>query len=272
MLGQRILISSSGGAQIPLDLYIPEVTDEIDGDIRRPSVVICPGGGYHFLSRREAEPVAVRFAAAGFNAFVLWYRVAPHRYPLPQQDAAATVAHVRTHAHEYHTDPNRIAVLGFSAGGHLAGSLGTLWHREELWREMGLSPAQVCPNAMVLCYPVINGGVYAHRNSFVNLTGTQDTSRHTEYSVDGWVSKNTPPAFIWHTFEDKSVPVQNSLLMAQALAQHGILTELHVFPYGGHGSSLCNEQTSGTKAPQHLLPDNAVWVEMAQRFLKKAMG
>ena len=272
MLGQRTLIPSSGGARIPLDVYIPEVTDEIDGDIRRPAVVICPGGGYQLLSRREAEPVAVRFAAAGFNIFVLWYRFAPHRYPLPQQDAAAAVAHVRAHADEYNTDPNRIAILGFSAGGHLAGSLGTLWQREELWREMGLAPAQVRPNAMVLCYPVISGGEYAHRGSFENLTGTRDTARHAEYSVDGWVSENTPPAFIWHTYEDKSVPVQNSLLMAQALARHGILTELHVFPYGAHGSSLCDGQTSGTRNPQYVLPDNAVWVEMAQRFLRKAMG
>ena len=272
MIGKRILIPSADSAQIPLDLYIPEVTEEIDEAIQRPAVIICPGGGYHFLSRREAEPVALRFAAAGFNAFVLWYRVAPNRYPLPQQDAAASVAYVREHAGDWHTDPNRIAIMGFSAGGHLAGSLGTLWHRAELWHKMGLAPEQVRPNAMVLCYPVISGGECAHRGSFENLSGTKDEAHHTAFSVDGWVTKNAPPAFIWHTFEDRSVPVQNSLLMAQALAKYGILTELHVFPFGGHGASLCDEQTSGTRSPQFVLPDNAGWVAMAQNFLRKAMG
>jgi acetyl esterase/lipase len=271
MIGQRILIPSSNSAQIPLDLYIPEVTEEIDENIRRPAVVICPGGGYRFLSKREAEPVALRFAAAGFNAFVVWYRVAPNRYPLPLKDAAAAVAYVRAHAGEMHTDPDRIAILGFSAGGHLAGSLGTLWHRAELWREMNLTPKQVRPNAMVLCYPVISGGEWAHRGSFENLTGSQDTALHLEYSVENWVTENAPPAFIWHTFEDKSVPVQNSLLMAQALSSLNILTELHVFPFGAHGSSLCDEQTSGARNPHFVLPDNAVWMTMAQGFLKKVM-
>ena len=271
MVGQRIAIQSSNNAQIPLDLYIPEVTEEIDADIRRPAVVICPGGGYRFLSHREAEPVALRFAAAGFNAFVVWYRVAPNRYPLPQQDAAAAVAYVREHAGEMHTDPDRVAILGFSAGGHLAGSLGTLWHRAELWQEMALTPEQVRPNAMVLCYPVISGGEWAHRGSFENLTGSQDTAQHLSYSVENWVTENAPPSFIWHTFEDKSVPVQNSLLMAQALSNLGILNELHVFPFGAHGSSLCNEQTSGVRNPQFVLPDNAVWMAMAQGFLNKVM-
>lgn len=107
MLGQRIHIASSAGAQIPLDLYVSEVSQEIDENIQRPSVVICPGGGYEFLSSREAEPVALSFVASGFNAFVVWYRVAPARYPLPQQDAAAAVAYVRAHAKELHCNPGK---------------------------------------------------------------------------------------------------------------------------------------------------------------------
>ena len=270
MLGERITLHSPDGANIALDAYIPEVTEEIDPNVRRASVVICPGGGYHFKSAREAEPVALRFLAEGFNAFVVWYRVAPSRFPVPQQDLALAVAHVRQHAEEYHCNPHQIAVLGFSAGGHLAGSLGALWHKAELWAP--LTPNDVRPNAMVLCYPVITGGEYAHRGSFENLTGDMDASHHAAWSVDGWVTEHCPPTFLWHTFEDASVPVENAYLMAQALARHGVLTELHVFPHGGHGASLCNEQTSGVRNPQLVLKDNAAWPGWAARFLRQAMG
>ena len=124
MLYERISIPSTDVFSLPLDVYCPEVCPDIDPDIQRPAVVICPGGGYHFLSHREAEPVALAFAAMGFNAFIVWYRVAPHVYPRPQQDAAAAVAWVRAHAGETHTHPDKIAIMGFSAGGHCAASLG----------------------------------------------------------------------------------------------------------------------------------------------------
>lgn len=269
MIGKRIEIDAVGGVKIPMDTYIPEVTDAIDINIMRPSVVICPGGGYTHLAKREAEPIALAFAAAGFNAFVIWYRISPNRYPIPQQDAASAVAYVRAHAKELHSHPDHIAIMGFSAGGHLAGSLGTRWQCEELWEPMGLAPQQVRPNAMVLCYPVISGGEYAHRGSFEALTGVKDENTHQAYSVDQWVSESCPPTFLWHTFEDGAVPVQNSLLMATALAKHGVLTQMHIFPYGGHGAALCNEQTSGVHGAHHINPHNAAWAGMAQAFLKQ---
>lgn len=269
MLHNRIMIPSAG-AEIPLDLYIPHVSEEIDPDVRRPAVVICPGGAYYFRSEREAEPIALRFLTEGFNAFVVQYRVEPNRFPVPQQDAAAAVAWVRAHAQEYHTDPDQIAILGFSAGGHLAGSLSTLWHRADLWKPMNLAPRDVQPNAAVLCYPVISAGEYAHRGSFENLTGSADLSVHADYSVDGWVTENCPPVFLWHTFEDAAVPVMNSLLMAQALAKAGVKTEMHIYPNGAHGSSLCNETTTGIKSPHFRgLDENRDWPEKAARFLRQ---
>ena len=111
---ERLSIPTSAGAEIALDVYVPAVSKEIDLAVRRPAIVICPVGGYEFLSEREAEPIALRFLPEGFNCFVVWYRVAPNRYPLPQQDVAAAVAWVRAHAEETHTDPDRIAVMGFS--------------------------------------------------------------------------------------------------------------------------------------------------------------
>ncbi|MDD6040285.1 MAG: alpha/beta hydrolase [Clostridia bacterium] len=269
MTHQRILVPSANGTTFPMDVYVPHVSKEVVPNPVRPAVVICPGGAYQFCSEREAEPIALRFVMHGFNAFVVWYRekAEQERFPKPQQDAASAVACVRANAEKWHTDPNRIAILGFSAGGHLAGSLGVLWHRAELWQPLGLTPEQVKPNALVLCYPVISGGKDAHRGSFENLTGSGNPAEHERYSLEKLVTENCPPAFLWHTFEDDAVPVQNSLLMAQALAEHKVPTELHIFPHGRHGSSLCSELTGG----EHIIPEAQQWPELAARFLKDAM-
>lgn len=272
MFHEHLLIPSSGGAQIALDAYVGARSCEMRFDRRRPAIVICPGGGYRFCSEREAEPVALHFLAQGFNTFVVWYRVAPNRFPVPQQDAAAAIAHVRAHAGEYNIDPDRIAIMGFSAGGHLAGSMGVLWHRAELWQEMGLTPEAVRPNALVLSYPVITAGPDAHRGSFENLTGSKDVADHQAYSLETLVTENCPPAFLWHTFDDRSVPVNNSLLMAQAMARVGVTAELHIYPHGTHGSSLCTALTDvSIENPIHTIPEAQVWPNEAARFLKAIM-
>ena len=266
---QRIMIPSANGTQVPLDVYVPYPSTQIVPNPVRPAIVICPGGGYQFCSEREAEPIALRFLMHGFNTFVVWYREkkGEELFPKPQQDAAAAIAYVRAHAAEYHTDPNRIAILGFSAGGHLAGSMGTMWHRAELWEPMGLTTEQVKPNAMVLCYPVISAGKDAHRGSFEYLSGSTDLADHAPYSLEKLVSEKCPPAFIWHTFEDGSVPVQNSLLMASALAEYKVLTELHIFPHGGHGIALASYLTGKSS----IVPEAQQWPELCARFLHDAM-
>ena len=248
--------------------YIPEVVAEINVPLRR-SIVICPGGGYQFRSAREAGPIAMVFAAMGFNTFVVEYHVAPAVHPAALFDVAHAVAWVRAHAEECHADPDKIAVMGFSAGGHAAGHLGVRWHEEDLMASFGLTPAQAKPNAMVLCYPVITGGEFAHRGSFVNLTGTEDLAVHARYSLDEMVTDQAPPTFLWHTFEDGSVPVENTMLMASALRKYKVTTEVHIFPKGGHGLALCNPLTSGS--PDQNIPECAQWPEMAGRFLKQIM-
>ncbi|MBR4039715.1 MAG: alpha/beta hydrolase [Clostridia bacterium] len=286
---ERVYVPSSRGAQIPMDVYVPRVSREIEPAVRRPAVVICPGGGYAFCSEREAEPVALRFMAEGFNAFVLWYRVGEaaddvprdadaaqwyqksgdHVFPLPQHDAAAAIAYVRAHADAWHTDPDRIAVMGFSVGGHLAASVSGLWHRAEIWQELGLSPQDVRPNAAVLCYPVIVADQDAHRGSFVHLSGTEDAAQHAQYDVTSWVTENYPPTFLWHTCTDESVPVQNSLRMGLALANAGVLTELHIFPRGRHGLSLANSMTCSAADMSLQVEECTQWPALAARFLKK---
>lgn len=266
---ERVYIPSAADYKVSVDLYIPSAIQTIDPEIQRPAILICPGGGYSLLCEREAEPVALRFLPEGFNCFVVWYRVAPNRYPLPQQDIASAVAWIRSHAKELHADPNKIALLGFSAGGHAAGCLGTQWHHAELWQEMGLSPDQVRPNAMVLCYPVITSGLYAHRGSFVNLSGSTDTSQHISYSLEKYVTENCPPTFLWHTFSDDCVPVENTLMFAEKLRAQQIEAEIHIFPTGGHGLSLCNEQSARNGAPEQIIPENAGWPVLAGSFLRR---
>lgn len=288
MIGKRIYIPSSRGAQIAMDLYVPHVSREIDAQIRRPAVVICPGGGYEFCSEREAEPIALRFLAEGFNAFVVWYRVgaakndkkrdheaaqwyqkaAEHVFPLPQHDAASAIAYVRANAEALYTDPDRIAIMGFSAGGHLAASVSALWHREEIWQELGLSPEDVRPNAAVLSYPVIVSDEDAHRGSFVHLSGTEDVQAHAQYDVLCAVDAHFPPTFLWHTFTDDAVPVRNSLRMALALSYAGVMTEMHIFPEGRHGLCLANDMTCAKTDASMQRPECAVWPAMAVRFLK----
>ena len=247
--------------------YVPERVECITA--LRPSVVICPGGGYRFRSDREAEPIALVFAAKGFNCFVVEYHVAPAVHPAALFDVAHAVAWVREHADEYFADPNAIAVMGFSAGGHAACHLGVRWHEEELMASFGLTPAQAQPNAMVLCYPVITAGPYAHRGSFEHLTGSDDLAIHAQFSLEEKVTAQTPPTFLWHTWEDGSVPAENSLFFACAMRRCGVQGEVHIFPKGGHGIGLANPLTSDS--PEQNIPECAQWPDMAARFLRTVL-
>ena len=250
-----------------LHAYVPDVVEGIETP--RRSIIICPGGGYRFRSDREADPVALVFAAMGFNAFIVDYHVAPAVHPAALFDVAHAVAWVRAHAAECCADPDKIAVMGFSAGGHAACHLGVRWHDADQMAAFGLTPDQARPNAMVLCYPVITGGEFAHRGSFEHLTGTEDISVHARFSLDEMVTEQTPPTFLWHTWEDGSVPVENTLLMTAALRRHRVQAEVHIFPKGGHGLSLATPLTSG--CPEENVPECAQWPELAARFLTQVM-
>lgn len=253
-----------------LESYVPNVSEFVNPDVQRPAVVICPGGGYQHLSPREGEPVALRMIAAGLNAYVVSYRLAPNvSWPAPLMDLAAAVAWVRSHAAEHHTHPGKIAVMGFSAGGHLAASLGVCWHDPSLWQPLNLTSADVQPDAMLLCYPVITAGPYAHRGSFERITGTAELAAHQPLSIETRVTAQTPPAFLWHTWSDHAVPVENTLLMASALRAAGVSAEVHIYQHGSHGLALCDETTAWVKASDHLMPDNAGWIDLAIRFMKR---
>lgn len=229
-----------------------------------PAVVICPGGGYNMVSDREAEPVAKEYFAAGFQVFVLTYSVGSRSKNFePLCQLAATVAHIRKYAEELGVDKEKIAVCGFSAGAHLAGSLGTLYN-EDKFLQVWKREEEIRPNAMILCYPVILANEYAHKGSIKNVSGSEaGTEEYQWFSLDKHVDATTPPTFLWHTAADTAVPVQNSLCMANALSLAKVPVELHVFPEGNHGLSTCTKEVG---SPNKYL---ARWMEWSIDWLSK---
>ncbi len=257
-----------------LTTYIHSPSDELAAPPRR-ALIVCPGGGYGGLSDREAEPIALRFAAEGMNVFILRYSVGERAAnDAPLIEGALAVKHVREHAAAYNINPNTVFVIGFSAGGHCAAMCGTLWNdpvvREALGIDRGEAPKGINkPTATILSYPVITGGPYAHRYSINMLVGgpSEGTPGAERYSLELSVNADTAPAFIWHTYSDDCVPVQNSLLYANAMAAAGVPFELHIYPDGPHGLSLCNEETY-VGLERMLRLDMAGWVNEAMRYMK----
>lgn len=248
--------------------YIHEPYAELHIDTRR-AIVICPGGGYQFLSQRESEPVALQYFAAGLNVFILRYSVKEKaENSAPLIEAALAVRHIREHAQTYHIDPAYVFITGFSAGGHCAASLCTMWKDDAVAQAVGGDLTVCKPTAGILCYPVITGGQYAHRGSIDTLCGGPSfgTAGGERWSLEHRVDGDTAPAFIWHTFNDSGVPIQNTLLYASALAAAGIPFEYHVYPDGVHGLSLCNKETWGGQ-PVLDNPVCAAWIRDAIRYI-----
>lgn len=209
----------------------------------RPSpkgaVVIFPGGGYNHLAEHEGEPVARRFNAFGLSAFVVKYCHAPHRHPAPLQDARRAMRWVRFHAGRWNIRPDRIAVLGFSAGGHLAATLGTRFDMGHPQADDPVERVSCRPDAIALGYPVVSLSEHAHLGCVKNLLGEgASREQREELSAQRQIRSDTPPAFLWHTADDRSVPPWHSMAFADAMIRHHRPVELHVFPCGRHGLGL----------------------------------
>ena len=241
--------------------------DEYSKDRKRPAVLVLPGGGYGFTSQREATPIALEFAASGMSAFILHYSVAPEvRFPAELVQVYSAVRVIRKNAEEWNIDPERIYICGFSAGGHLAASAGVFWSRDWV-RKLGFMDDMHKPNGLILSYPVITSGIFAHRGSFENLLGDQYTEELLELnSLEKQVTSDTPRCFIWHTAEDDAVPVQNSLMFASALAANQVPFEMHIYPHGGHGLSLANELVCNQDG---VFPKIQTWVPFAKQWIWK---
>lgn len=245
--------------------YLRDETTEMPAFNTRPAMLILPGGGYAYCSAREADPVAMQFLQAGYNVFTLYYtcRISEKQSALhwqPLIDAAGAVLHIRRNAQALRIDPAKIAVCGFSAGGHLAASTAILWDAEPVQKALGIHAEEARPNAVVLGYPVVTSGVATHGGSIQNLCG-EDAALRSTMSLENQIRAGLPPFFIWHTVEDPAVPVQNSLLLANALNEHKVPFELHLFAHDGHGTSTCTNEVNTPNS------HNRAWVALCTDWL-----
>ncbi len=232
----------------------------------RPMVLICPGGAYAYTSGREDEPVATQFLARGYHTAVLHYSVGNSKFPKQLYDIAKAMLLIRQHAQEWEVNPDQIVVCGFSAGGHEAGMLATMWHEPFLAEHFEVESEIFRPNLAVLGYPVITSGLYTHGGSFERLAG-EDQKLREYLSLEKRVTDKTPPTFLWHTATDTAVPVMNSILFAEALAEHGVNFELHIYPRGAHGLSIATREVDNNGMIGYNDPYIAGWINECLHFI-----
>ena len=249
-----------------LTCILPYMLDEMSKNRVRPAVLIIPGGGYGEVSDREAEPVALQFAARGYAAFILKYSVAPHRFPTALREAAMAMRFIRENAQDWLIDPNKIAAIGFSAGAHLCGTLGTMYDCPEV--QDIADAATILPDALGLCYPVAVSWGKTHEGSFKNLCG-EDLPLRQRLSLDKLVRADMPPVFLWHTRTDAVVPVRNSLVLADALDAAGVPFALHIYNRGPHGLSVINTQVYREGKVPACSADTHSWVGSMLGFFEE---
>lgn len=227
---------------VTLTTYISDISEEMKYASTKPAVLVIPGGAYKFCSDREAEPIALAYLAKGLNAFVLRYSLNDKAaFPTPLNDAEKALRFIRDKADEFHIYPDKIAVCGFSAGGHLAAAVSTMSEEK--------------PNACILGYPCI-------------LDSTSPILAKPVESLDRYVTPNTPPTFIFAARDDGCVPIKNSLIYADKLDENGVGFELHIFSHGDHGFSLAND----TVCDKHWLKicrQNSYWLDRSAEWLKE---
>ncbi len=233
---------------------------------RHPAVLVIPGGGYSHVSQREAEPVALRFLCRGYSAFVLDYSVAPVRFPVQLREAAMAMGYIRQNAVELGVDPEMVAAIGFSAGGHLCGMLGTLFDAPEV---ADIGPASLLrPDALGLCYPVAVSWGATHEGSFCNLCGADQTLRR-RLSLDSLVRPDMPPVYLWHTRDDETVPCRNTLLLAQAVEEAGVMLAMRLYLHGRHGLSTADASVYPVREVPQTSPTVPGWPEEMIGFFEE---
>lgn len=231
----------------------------LDGPGPHACVIVCPGGGYQTRAQHERDPISIWLNTVGVSSFVLDYRVKPYKNPIPLGDAQRAIRIVRSRAKEWRLDPERIGILGFSAGGHLAASAST-FHDEGNPSAADPIERHGCrPDALIACYAVVTfNDTFGHRGCYNNFFGENaDPEAVRKMSLENSVTVRNPPSFIWHTTDDAVVPVENSLLLGMALRKAGVSFELHSFPHGRHGLALAgDDETVGA------------WTKLCVRWLK----
>ena len=243
--------------------YLPDATNATAS----AAMVICPGGGYGMLAPHEGNDYALWLNQHGVTCFVLKYRLGSdgYRHPAMLNDAARAVRWVRAHADDYQIDPRRVGIMGSSAGGHLASTLLTHFDSGDTNSVDPVERQSSRPDLGILCYPVISMGEFTHQGSKENLLGKDPSPGLVQLlSNELQVTTNTPPCFIWTTFEDTAVPMENSMLFASALRKNGVPFDLHVYEKGGHGMGLADKPPFAN--PHPWANDCLLWLK-AQKFV-----
>ena len=245
-LKDRFPFLSKNGCDPTLTVFIPREYSPVEmphlAGARRPGVLLCPGGAYRFVSVREGEPIAMHLLSEGFCVYMLTYSVAPNRFPTQVLEVAAALELIHEKSADWNVDPDRIAIMGFSAGGHLAAHYSNVYNCPEV---RAVFPESKALKASVLCYPVISADPkVTHIESIENVSGRSLAEEALPFfSCDKLVTDKTPPTYLWSTAEDELVPVMNTILYAQALAAHNVPFELHIYPSGPHGMATVDSET-----------------------------
>lgn len=253
--------------EVYLEAYIADRLDKFTRD----AILVIPGGGYaNVCSDREGDAIALAFIPYGYNAFVLHYSVTSNSdktFPTQLIEASKAIKHIRDNAEEYGINPERVFACGFSAGGHLCGSLGTMWHKKEVYDAVDMPYGYNKPTGVMLIYPVISAKY--HQISFENLLGKKysDSEEFHNCSIDKNVDEKSSPAFIMHTSNDQVVDIKNSLCLANAYADKKLTFEMHIYPDAPHGSALGNEITK-SDCEKWDNPAIAKWIEHAAYWAK----
>ena len=255
-------LDRNGSTEANLSAYI-QATPYISTARQRPAILVIPGGGYNSTSNREAEPIALRFLEKGYNAFVLRYSCAPAIFPVALREACMAMRYIRENADALEVNPNMIAAIGFSAGGHLCGTLGTMYDCPEV-ADLG-DTALLRPDALCLGYPVAVAWGKTHEGTFRNISGGNEALR-MRLSIDKLARADMPPVFLWHTRDDSGVPVRNSLVLAQRLDELGVNFAMNIYNHGQHGLSTADNQVYNVNNMPQFSPNLPNWLSDTLSF------
>lgn len=255
-----------------LESYCPDNNHEVNLKRVRKTILILPGGGYRFVSEREGEAIALKFIGEDINVFVLKYKVAPFKYPHPLIGVYAALAYIRNNAKDYNVNVDKIAVMGFSAGGHLAASVSCYFDEDYYASLLHESKEKLVINGCILGYPVITTSTFTHQETSQNIS--QGDQKLLDYfSIEKHVSEKFPKTFIWHTTFDTCVSVHNSLALATSLTNKGVFYEMHIYPFGDHGQATADECVYDYSNENYIkdIYYNSQWIKDAIHFVKEYM-